>query len=447
MDMKLSLSRLRRLLETFRQARGGNAAITFALAAIPLFAGAGAAVDYSRANSTKAAMQAALDSTALTLAKNAGTLTTTELQTQGASIFSAIFTNKQAKNPKIVVTSNTGTSTIQVSGTTNVTTTLLGILGIHKLKVTGTSTAAWGAETLLRVALVLDNTGSMADAGKMPALQTAAKNMLSKLASASTTNGNVYVSIVPFVKDVNLGAGNYNSSWIDWTNWDETSGSCSGGNSYKTKTDCVAKTFTWTPTAHSKWNGCVVDRGDATGPNSGNYDANASAPTTGTAPTLYVPEQYSSCPQSAMGLSYNWSAMTTLVGNMAPAGNTNQAIGLQAGWLSLVGGGPFTAPPKNSSVTYAEHIILLTDGLNTEDRWYTAQASIDARQQILCDNIKAAGITLWTIQVNTDGDPTSTLLQNCASDSSKFFLLTSASQIVSTFNDISFKITKLHLAK
>ena len=32
-----------------------------------------------------------------------------------------------------------------------------------------------------------------------------------------------------------------------------------------------------------------------------------------------------------------------------------------------------------------------------------------------CANIKAAGITIYTIQVNTGGDPTSTLLQNCAS--------------------------------
>ena len=47
-----------------------------------------------------------------------------------------------------------------------------------------------------------------------------------------------------------------------------------------------------------------------------------------------------------------------------------------------------------------------------------------------CNNIKAAGVTLYTIQVNTGGDPTSTLLQNCASTSDKFFLLTSASQIM-----------------
>ena len=32
-----------------------------------------------------------------------------------------------------------------------------------------------------------------------------------------------------------------------------------------------------------------------------------------------------------------------------------------------------------------------------------------------CANIKAAGVTIYTIQVNTGGDPTSTLLQNCAS--------------------------------
>ena len=64
-----------------------------------------------------------------------------------------------------------------------------------------------------------------------------------------------------------------------------------------------------------------------------------------------------------------------------------------------------------------------------------------------CDNIKAAGITLYTIQVNTGGDPTSTLLQNCASDSSKFFLLTSASAIVTTFNQIGTALSNLRVAK
>ena len=70
----------------------------------------------------------------------------------------------------------------------------------------------------MRVALVLDNTGSMADNGKITAL-VAHNNLLTQLSSAATTNGDVYVSIIPFVKDVNLGSSNYTASWIDSTGY------------------------------------------------------------------------------------------------------------------------------------------------------------------------------------------------------------------------------------
>ena len=41
----------------------------------------------------------------------------------------------------------------------------------------------------------------------------------------------------------------------------------------------------------------------------------------------------------------------------------------------------------------------------------------------------------------------SALLQQCASDPSKFFMLKSATEIITAFESISFKITKLHLTK
>ena len=103
---------------------------------------------------------------------------------------------------------------------------------------------------------------------------------------------------------------------------------------------------------------------------------------------------------------------------MSPGGNTNQAIGLVLGWQSLVGGGPFPTPPAmDPNYKYQQVIILLTDGLNTQDRWYIDQVSIDSRQQMTCNNIKAASITLYTVQVNTGGDPTSTLLRGDGADS------------------------------
>ena len=76
--------------------------------------------------------------------------------------------------------------------------------------------------------LVLDNTGSMADDGKMAAMKTAAKNLLTQLKNAASTNGDVYVSIIPFSKDVNIGKSNYTQSHIRWDLWDAANGSGSG---------------------------------------------------------------------------------------------------------------------------------------------------------------------------------------------------------------------------
>ena len=440
-------AKCRDALRSFAGARDGNIAITFALLLVPIIAAAGAAIDYSRANSVRADMQAALDSTALMLSKEAATDTASQLQTNAAAYFKAAFNRPYTQGISISASYSTANGpTVVVNGSVSVPTTLMGIFGHNAITVSSSSTTAWGTSRL-RVALVLDNTGSMSWSGKMSALKTATKNLLSQLQSAATTDGDVYVSIIPFVKDVNFDKSNYSANWIDWTEWDANNGTCKGGGWNSTQTSCQQNGGTWKPKNHASWNGCVTDRGDTNAPSSGDYDTNVVAPSISITATLYAAEEYSSCPKAAMGLSYDWTKMNSLVNSMQPSGNTNQAIGLQAGWMSLAGGGPFTAPPEDPNYTYQKVIILLTDGLNTQDRWYTNQSQIDARQEMTCNNIKATGITLYTIQVNTGGDPTSTLLQNCASSSDKFFLLTSASQIVTAFDQIGTNLSKLRVAK
>lgn len=209
-----------RHLAAFRRANTGNVAITFAIATLPLVGTVGFAVDYSHANTVKAAMQAALDSTALMLSKDAATLSNADLQTKAKSYFDALFTKPEAKN--VVVSAaytTTGGSQIKVDGAADVPTAFLGVIGFENINVTGSSTAAWGS-TRLRVALVLDTTGSMDSDGKMDALKTSTKNLLTQLKSSATTDGDVYVSIVPFSRGVNVGKSNYNASWIDWTEWE-----------------------------------------------------------------------------------------------------------------------------------------------------------------------------------------------------------------------------------
>ena len=481
------------------------------------------------------------------MSKTAGTLTNTQIQSQATAYFTALFTRPEATGLQVTATySTTNGSQILIYATANVKTDFMNLigLGIPTMQVAANSQVKWG-NTRMRVALVLDNTGSMADDGKMPALITATKTLLTQLQNAAANNGDVYVSIIPFVKDVNIGASNYNATWIDWTDWsqeppyiatnkpsgwdqinagnscpfstsshgfvcapsptststtstipssgtyagyicpgtdngnkvalmaglpyngcytsvsatrtiDSGSGascgsaancSCAGHGSGKVCTQTYYN-HPWVVNAKSTWNGCVTDRGAYAGPTSGNYDQNATLPNPAITATLIPAEQYSYCPAAAvMPLSYNWSAMTALVNSMTPNGNTNQNIGLQLGWQSLVGGGPFTVPAKDPNYKYTDVIILMTDGMNTQNRWYTSQTSIDTRQATTCANVKASGVVLYTVQVNTGGDPTSTLLKNCATNSTKFFLLTSANQMVSAFTQIGTALSNLRIAQ
>ncbi len=62
---------------------------------VPIISFVGAAVDYTRANSARSSMQAALDSTALMLAKDLheGTITTSQITAKAQAYFRALYTN------------------------------------------------------------------------------------------------------------------------------------------------------------------------------------------------------------------------------------------------------------------------------------------------------------------------------------------------------------------
>jgi Flp pilus assembly protein TadG len=453
--------RLCRTARGFAAARDGNILITFALAIVPIVGLVGAAVDYSRATSARASLQSALDSAALMLSKEAPGLTETQRTEKANAYFNAMFTHPEAKNAVVAATYNSATSTLTMSGSANVDMTFSRIIGQDKMPIGASTTIKWGMSRL-RVALALDNTGSMNDAGKMSALKTATKNLLTSLQAAATNPGDVYVSIIPFSKDVNVGASNFNANWIDWTAWDAAHSAqpgnpgwlCFFGWCWK---DGVGLVPQGTAQNHNTWNGCVTDRGTNAAPGiTAGYDQKVDAPVAGNAATLFPAEQYAECPVQMKGLSYDWTAMNTLVDSMTPNGNTNQPIGLVWAWQSLVGGGPLTMPAMDPNYPYNKIIILMSDGLNTQNRWYPSQnpnANVDGRMSNTnntagtCKNIKDAGITIYAVQVNTNGDPVSTLLQNCASDASKFFHLTSANQMVAAFNQIGTNLAKLRIAQ
>ncbi|MGY3690423.1 Flp pilus assembly protein TadG [Bradyrhizobium sp. USDA 3240] len=620
-------NRFRAAIRRFSKATDGNVAVIFTLAILPIFAFVGAAVDYTRANNARSAMQAALDSTALMLSKDLtmGSITAAQIPSKAQTYFNSLYTNKDGQGASVSATYTTPTAntaaTILLSGSGHIKTYFLQVAGYSStLNFGGSTTTTWG-NVKMRVALALDNTGSMAQDGKITALRNAVAGtggLIDQLSALSKNNGDVYISVIPFAKVVNVGSSNSGQNWIDWTDWlnppttqpnngstqaslpmnwhavgpgakcpwtnsnggftcnttptstsnasyipssgtysgyicpsvdynshtryngcwvstpagtgvfctgssscscpKNSSGSNVSGCSCTTTggvTSCSGNLYThdwtqpgpldlvhnlgqprvsavvgwtnnkWTstnqlPTVQNNWllastnpignwTGCITDR---TQPN----DATGVLPNTSDVTTLFPANEYyenssyycsnSASPQLGpiIPLSYNWSALKTAVNAMQPTGGTDQSVGLAWAWQSLLVGGPLNAPAEDSNTTYNRVIIILSDGLNTEDRWPdygdgSSQASgnpIDARQTLQCQNLQAARdangapmYTIYAIQVNTStpSDPTSTVLQNCASSPDKFYMLTSSTQILTTFNTIGTALSKLRLAK
>lgn len=446
-------SQLRATAGRFAGADQGNIAVIFAIALVPIISFVGAAIDYTRANSARSSMQAALDSTALMLSKDLtdGKITASEINAKATTYFTALYTNNDARSVSINATYNASGamgSTIVLTGSGAVTTDFMRVAGFPNINFNTGSTSAWG-NVRMRVAMALDNTGSMRDDGKMPAMQTAAKSLIDQLSALAKSPGDIYISVVPFAKDVNMGASNYTQPWIDWTDWDAANGTrtCTNWNQWGNCTSSY-----WTPANHNTWTGCLTDRDQ-------NYDTLNTTPTTSNTSTLFPAEEYTSgnekyCKsgndpylQPIMPLSYNWTSLKTLVDNMEPTGMTNQGIGLAWAWMTLGTGAPFNAPAKDPNYVYKDAIILLTDGFNTQNRWYSNASQIDARQKILCDNVKAAGITIYAVQVDTGGDGVQSVLTYCASGADKYFHVTSSSQTIAAFSSIGTSLSKLRVAR
>lgn len=540
------------LLKRFGGDRRASVVPLFAISIIPLTGLVGAAVDYTRASAARTALQSALDSTTLAIAKNATTVMDQDpsgaaLSAQAETYFRSVFDRPEVAGLTVnVAYSKTDGSRLVVSGKGTIETTFLRVLGslggadFSTLPVSGSSTAVWG-NSRLRVALVLDNTGSMASAGKMDALKTASKNLIEQLKNAAQKDGDVYVSVVPFAKDVNVAIApdTHTASWIDWTDWEAppagvtpsssvgpgsncpfstryqgfgcTTGpatgspdtgtvpssgayrgyicpsvdngrtnqtrnghyyngcwtsttysctgsscscnghdncSCSGWGSRKTcGTNSGYYEHQWVVNDHSTWTGCVLDRDQ-------NSDTTNIAPGVG---PKFPAQQYSYCNTAVLPLTYDWTALKAKVDAMQPAGSTNQTIGLAWGWQSLTRTAPLNAPDLDPTYKYKQVIILLSDGLNTQNRWSgngsAVSSAVDGRTRLACESFKAADETneLYTIQVNTGGDPTSTLLRDCASNEpgtyDHFFELKTADQIVTTFDEIGTKMSKLRIAE
>ena len=394
------------------------------------------------------------NSTALTLGKEAADLNNNNLNKKANAYFTAQFNEPGTRLTALVSTFDAGTETLTLSATGSVDTTFTRVLGFTQIKIDTTSTVTWGTSRTIEIALVLDNTGSMRSSGKIEALKDATKNFIHAMKKASKKKDAIKVAIIPFDTHVNIGPANKTQSWIDWSLMDAAAGGSSGSGSSGSGSSGRGSGSSggWTRDASNNygdadddtrsdddrvnkdtWTGCVIDRAQ---PN----DVLDTSPTSNSA-TWYPAENCGLIP--LLPLTEDWNAAHAMINKMKADGKTNLTVGLVWGWHALTPNSPLpeAAPPQKN---LEKIIVFLTDGLNTQNRWTTKATEIDARTKLVCDNIKKAGIKIYTIRV-MEGNQA--LLQACASNPGMYYNVTQASQINPVFEEIARGLQQLRISR
>jgi len=440
-------------IRRFRRDRRGNVLMMFGLALVPLMGVVGVAVDYSRASNARQALNSAIDSAALMAARDAQKLTDAQLTARiNAWISDNLPADVKSQFTGATIAIDRTARTIKITAQANVPTTAARVLGTTQLPVGTSSQSTWGTNKI-ELALVLDNTGSMAQNNKMTNLKTASKSLLKIMKDAAITTDQIRVSIVPFNTQVRIARSFKDEAWIRYgatrnvtCSWNKQNCYVNGTNItvYDTNNltcDSSGRTCAYNTVTKAAWSatsqGCITDRDQ-------NYDVTDGGAYSASA------QQYRAfwCSQTslaeAMALSSDWTALSARVDTMTPAGNTNVTIGAVWGWATLTPGAPFTEAKPVSEPNLKKYMILLTDGDNTEN-WFTATGNdIDARTKLACANAKAGGISIYTIRV-IDGD--ADLLKGCASDPSMYYDVQNAAQLDPIFKAIANEISAVRLTQ
>ncbi|MBS0245624.1 MAG: pilus assembly protein [Proteobacteria bacterium] len=176
------------LARQFARDYRGNMAITFALVSVPIVVSVGAAVDYSLANRTKAALDSYADAAALSVVNTkAMSMTSSAAQTSAVNFFkaqSATLKRGSVGSVSAKVTDSSKGRTAIVTYTASVQTTLANVAGIHQINISGQSTANSALPTYMDFYMLLDNTPSMGVAATTSDISTMVNNTSDQCAFA-----------------------------------------------------------------------------------------------------------------------------------------------------------------------------------------------------------------------------------------------------------------------
>lgn len=486
----------------FAHDRRGSFLIIFAFMLMPLITLLGAGLDYSRMAKAKSQIAATLDAAMLAAQQ--------QYSLDDSVDYEKIITDYVAQNlkqgEKPIFFSDIAVSNIVLSETGEMSADISADVPLHFLALTGQSettvrahSAAMVGGSSIEVALVLDNTGSM-QGDKIASLKTSAANLVDAIMTDEGDNEKVKIAVVPFADYVNIGMENRGEEGLDIP--DDYDYQPPGENcdvSYPNSTykcECVPgyKETCNDGKCETKWNNCATQtcsgsKGDPVYSNCKYkpvqkyswYGCMASRPYTpsklNTTDDSYdsqgvpgVMDTSDWCKNIApvQRLTTNKGEVTAALNRMKSQRYTYIPSGLIWGWRSLSNEAPFTEGVPSSNNGVKKVVVLMTDGENTKSASKKTGAAVQNHEGVvywhggsststantvtseLCENIKDAGIMLYTISFDVDGDggdSIRTLMQNCAGNGGQYYDAADSTKLEDAFRKIGLALLNLRLSK
>ena len=425
--VRLVRRRFLRAVRLFVRSETGMTLPLLALSLTAMTGFVGTAIDVARLQMVQSKLQFSLDAAGLAAGS---TVSTASLNSETSKYLITNFNGYMgAQISASSVTADDSNTVFTLAATATMPTTFMKVLGIDDVSLSASAQIS-RAVTGVELVLVLDNTGSMASSSgtigvsKLAALKSAATTLVNSLfgSSSVSTNGKLWVGVVPFSQSVNVGSSrtawtdssyDYDGTAVaDWgpTSWagcvdarkngkdvtDEppSQGTPSSlfGQYYWTSdnlnTNGVSNSGTnkWKLPTYSKcvysskyctWSGCATTCSTVTNCGSnyvtcaatGNYTYVSGLSTTTKGPNLY-------CPQEVTPLTNDSSIVLSAIDSMKAVGDTLVNQGLVWGWNMLsprwrgLWGGTMDAnglPLDYSTPGMSKAVVLLSDGTNTID--------------------------------------------------------------------------------
>lgn len=408
-------------LRRFGRAEEGTVAIIFALAAIVIALITGLSIDFGRTFHASTKIGQALDSAALAAAKGlrVDNMSDAEVRALAQTYFDqnmAHTSGNYADIRSFDVIVDRGQGSVEVKVDAVVRTMFFGIAGRLTIDLPKSSVAIFDAKDI-EVGLQLDVTGSMRGQ-KLADLKVATKDLVDILIPDEPTGQKVRIGYAPFSAGVNAG------TYARAVNGGRTSNGCT----YERMTSATEFTD-----VAPMGTAALKIKSDLTG------------------------RSVQDCPNATvLALTDNKALLKSTVDGYRDGGTTAGQLGTAWAWYLISPSWSGVWPSASQPAPYRDGktikvAVLMTDGI------YNTVSGVNVgdtnpipsnKARDMCSGMKAEGVIVYTVGFQLRGStlPTQTL-QDCASDTSKFFPAENGTELREAFRSIAEQITSLRLSK